>query len=520
MKIFNKKSLVTLFLSSLMVMALGLAEPMAALAATTPSLGTATSYAILASSFINTFAGTTVNGDIGFTTGPAVRPLGVQSRYGSGVPYSTAGTDQGAALTNLAAQACTFTFAGGAIDLGTDVTHGAAGIYTPGVYCSSGATSVTGTITLTGAGTYIFRIAGAALLSTAGAIVNLSGASACDVFWTPGQATTLAANTAFKGTVIDDSGITVGANSVWSGRALAFGGTVTTGDTSNIALPVACAGSQAAAPFGPPVVPPLIDVLKVPNPLALPNGSGPVTYTYTVRNIGIVPMTTVRMVDDSCSPLTFQSGDTNNNGALDVTETWIYTCTTTLTATHTNTVTATGFYLGMSSTRTASATVIVGAAIIPPLIHVVKTPNIFLTPAGGGAVTYSYALTNPGTVALSNVTLVDNRCSAISGHTGDIDNDNLLDVSETWRYTCSMNLGVTTTNTATATGTANGLTATDVASATVVVPSLAPAVITAPPLPAAGLAPADKGTAWNIIIPSGIFIVLSSFYLARKKQVI
>ncbi|MDP2668229.1 MAG: ice-binding family protein, partial [bacterium] len=47
--------------------------------------------------------------------------------------------------------------------------------------------------------------------------------------------------------------------------------------------------------------PPLIDVLKVPNPLALPNGPGPVTYTYTLRNIGIVPVTNVTMVGDTCS---------------------------------------------------------------------------------------------------------------------------------------------------------------------------------------------------------------------------
>ena len=62
---------------------------------------------------------------------------------------------------------------------------------------------------LSGNGTYIFR-PGGALTSTVGAAVSLSNASsACDVFWTPGEATTLAANTTFIGTVIDDAGITV-----------------------------------------------------------------------------------------------------------------------------------------------------------------------------------------------------------------------------------------------------------------------------------------------------------------------
>ncbi len=94
---------------------------------------------------------------------------------------------------------------------------------------------VGGPLTLTGSGTYIFRPLGA-LTTTAGAVITLNGASACDVFWTPTQATTLAANTIFIGTVIDDAGIPVGANANWTGRALAFGGTVTT-DTHTLTVP-------------------------------------------------------------------------------------------------------------------------------------------------------------------------------------------------------------------------------------------------------------------------------------------
>ncbi|MDO8424893.1 MAG: ice-binding family protein, partial [bacterium] len=216
--------------------------PTSALAASTPSLGAATSYGVLASTYTNTTAGTTINGDIGFTTGPAVVPGGVHPNYGSGAPYATAGEDQGFALTTLAAQPCTFTFAPGAINLSTDTTHGPIGVYTPGVYCSTGAMDVGGPLTLNGSGTYIFRPDGA-LTSTAGATVTSSGSSACDVFWTPTQATTLAANTTFVGTVIDNAGITVGANTTWSGRALAFGGTVTT-DTDTITVPT-CASAPA-----------------------------------------------------------------------------------------------------------------------------------------------------------------------------------------------------------------------------------------------------------------------------------
>ncbi|MFH0852272.1 MAG: ice-binding family protein [bacterium] len=243
MKIFNKVLVVVVVAVTFI---LGLAGPIAVFAATTPSLGSAATYGVLSSTYTNTTAGTTINGDVGFTTGPAVAPLGTHTNYGSGAPYSTAGTNQGSALSALASQPCTFTFAAGAIDLAADTTHGPIGIYTPGVYCTSGAASIgTGGITLSGSGTYIFRISGA-LTTVANSVVTLAGASACDVFWTPTAATTLGANSTFVGTNIDDSGITIGSTVTWTGQALAFGGTVTT-DTDTITVPTCAAPPPASA---------------------------------------------------------------------------------------------------------------------------------------------------------------------------------------------------------------------------------------------------------------------------------
>src|SRR6185369_218449 len=223
---------------------------MSALAATTPSLGAASSYGVLGSTYTNGST-TTVNGDVGFTTGPATAPLGVHPNYGSGAPYSTAGTDQNSALANLNSQACTFTFAPGVIDLATDTTHGTIGVYAPGVYCTTGAASIgTAGIALSGAGTYIFRINGA-LTSVANSVVTLpGGSSSCDVFWTSTAATTLGANSTLRGTIIDPSGITIGASGLLTGRALAFGGTVTT-DTDTITVPT-CTSSTPTPTATPP----------------------------------------------------------------------------------------------------------------------------------------------------------------------------------------------------------------------------------------------------------------------------
>lgn len=268
-----------------------------------------------------------------------------------------------------------------------------------------------------------------------------------------------------------------------------------------------------------PPVPPLIDVVKVPSPLALPGGPGLVKYTYTVRNIGTVPMTDVTMVGDTCSPIVLASGDTNGDAKLDVTETWVYTCSTTLTETHTNTVVATGWANGISATDVASATVVVGTPKVPPLIHVTKLPSPLTLPFGGGMVTYTEKITNPGTVALSNVTLTDDKCSPMKYVSGDTNGDSKLDKSEMWTYTCQTNLTATTTNTATASGTANGLTVRDFAIAHVIVATAVPPVHkAAPKLPKTGVAPLEESIPWNVVALAGIFTFAILFKVTRKEQ--
>jgi len=203
-----------------------------------------------------------------------------------------------------------------------------------------------------------------------------------------------------------------------------------------------------------------------------------------LRNIGTVPVSDVTMVGDTCSPIALQSGDTNADARLDVSETWVYTCSTMLSATHTNVVTATGWANGISAVDIASATVIVGGPV-PPLIHVTKIPNLLSLPAAGGMVTYTERITNPGTVALSNVRLTDDKCAPMTRISGDTDGDSRLDTTETWTYTCSTRLARTTTNTASAVGEANGITVRDYAIATV--------VVAAPGLPSAGASPLERG---------------------------
>jgi hypothetical protein len=252
-------------------------------------------------------------------------------------------------------------------------------------------------------------------------------------------------------------------------------------------------------------IPPLIDLVKVPSPFALPNGPGPVTYTYTLSNIGTVPVTNITLVGDSCSPIGLVSGDTNNNGKLEVNEVWTYNCFTTLSQTHTNTVTATGWANGISAVHIASATVVVGASVVPPLIHVTKVPNVFILSAPGGEVTYTYTVTNPGAVPLNNVSLTDDKCTGLSGYIlgnlGDVNKNNLLETNEAWSFICKSNLFKTTTNTATAIGyDPSGLYAKDFAIATV--------VVNTPTLPSTGFPPKTN----NYDFIKNIIKIFSNYY--------
>ncbi len=190
-----------------------------------------------------------------------------------------------------------------------------------------------------------------------------------------------------------------------------------------------------------------------------------------------------------------------------------------LNATTTNTATAKGSANGMTANDTALATVVVTdtptATVYPPLINVVKTPEPLALTSGQGLVTYTYKVNNPGTVALSNVSVTDDKVSPVNYVSGDVNADNLLQPNEIWIYTSQTNLNVTTTNTATAQGSANGMTATDIALATVVVTPLQPPT---PKFPQAGTGLSEQNVSW--LIPVGVFamgLLLITFPVIRRR---
>jgi hypothetical protein len=207
-------------------------------AATAPALGSTSPYAIVSETFSNTTAGTSITGDICYTTGPAVTPSLITGATVTPCPPIT-GMDQNAALADLNSQLCTSI--GAAVDLNAiSIAGGTPGEFPPGCYSSTGAMSITTgtTVTLNGAGVYIFRSGGALNAGANSNVVVAGGALANEVFWAPDGATTIGANVNFIGTIFRGTAsglsITFGAASTLQGRALAFGSTVTTDNTTII----------------------------------------------------------------------------------------------------------------------------------------------------------------------------------------------------------------------------------------------------------------------------------------------
>ncbi len=114
------------------------------------------------------------------------------------------------------------------------------------------------------------------------------------------------------------------------------------------------------------------------------------------------------------------------------------------------------------------------APAVPQITLAVSANPTTLT--ASGSVTYTYSVTNPGSVTLSGVTVSDATCSPATYVAGDTNKDNLLQPGETWTYTCTTTLSATTTDAAKASGTGNGSTVSATAATTVTV-TAAPALM-------------------------------------------
>jgi uncharacterized repeat protein (TIGR01451 family) len=113
--------------------------------------------------------------------------------------------------------------------------------------------------------------------------------------------------------------------------------TAVTVDTVNTATATGAPVDQAGNSFpniGPVTSDPATAFVDVITPGIQVIKSGPtvsfvgetVTFTYEVTNTGDTPLSGVTVMDDVCGSATYQYGDANTNGQLDLGETWVFTC--------------------------------------------------------------------------------------------------------------------------------------------------------------------------------------------------
>src|SRR6202011_2987701 len=221
------------------------AWPASAFAATQPRLGTALNFTVLAASTItNTNSPTVVTGNLGLNPGTSV--TGFPPGTVTGVKEIHNATALGAKNDLATAYNDAFTATSTSDLTGQDLGTKNLG---PGVYTYSSSAQLTGLLTLTGNGVYIFKI-GSTLTTASDAVVRvLGGAQACSVWWQIGTSATLGTGTQFQGNLMASASITMntGAN-ILTGRAMALNAALTL-DNNRISPPAgACAAGTGATP--------------------------------------------------------------------------------------------------------------------------------------------------------------------------------------------------------------------------------------------------------------------------------
>jgi hypothetical protein len=138
-------------------------------------------------------------------------------------------------------------------------------------------------------------------------------------------------------------------------------------------------------------------------------------------------------------------------------------------------------------------------------LRVAKTASPSTLPIGGGWVDFTYAVSNLGTAPVSAVNLTDNKIATLTRVSGDTNEDNVLQPSETWIYTGRAHLTATTTNVAVAAGTVHQVPASGSSTVTVAV---------------AGRLLPNTATPWYTVLLAGIALTLlgaAGYWMTTRK---
>jgi len=202
-----------------------------AAAATAPvGLGTAGSFAVLAGTTVTNTGPSGISGDLGVSPGTAVTgfPPGIVSGgtiHAGDAVAAQAQSDLTTAYNDAAGRSPT---------ANVPAFIGAGETLAPGVYNASSSLEVGGSLTLDAGGdpnaVFVFQAPSTLITDSASSVTLANGAQACNVFWQVGSSATLGTNSAFAGSILALTSISVNTGDTIAGRALARNGAVTLDD--------------------------------------------------------------------------------------------------------------------------------------------------------------------------------------------------------------------------------------------------------------------------------------------------
>jgi hypothetical protein len=201
-------------ISSVVFAMLAGVSPMAALAAHGPGLRAAAGYAVLADGTGLTCTGSTVIGPVGVSSSStAVGGCTLPVQVAPGAYKAFLKAYSGIAANLLPCTVLTGTLDGQSLGAGT--------------YCFDAAATLTGTLTLTGTGPWLFEIGTGGTGALTATTFTVVGGNPCNVTWWVQNAVTFTTS-ALQGTILGGGDITL-TNTTLTGRVFATGAVTMTG---------------------------------------------------------------------------------------------------------------------------------------------------------------------------------------------------------------------------------------------------------------------------------------------------
>jgi Ice-binding-like len=227
---------------------------MVALASVAPGLGTAASYAILAGTTVTNTGNSVITGDLGVSPGTAC--TGLPAPCTGGGPGTVSGTihqHDAAAIQAQSDETTAYGVAKSSPCNSNSLAQWGGQTLTPGTYCQTTSPTISGILTLSGNGVFIFKT-GSTLVTAPGATVAfINGAQPCNVFWQVSSSATLDTTTTFVGTIMALASITVNNGATIQGRLLAQTGQVSL-INDRIIAPTTCLPTTVGGPTPAPTV--------------------------------------------------------------------------------------------------------------------------------------------------------------------------------------------------------------------------------------------------------------------------